>query len=916
MQERQAEAYQARLRKVKARLKARLREKQQRQAGRDVLASPPSFTEPKRPPIDPPRAVGFARPRLSAARPNPRSLFQFLLLVLTLFNVFPVVGGEMLHPLPAPPEFDPGPGDPLGGTASAASGMMSPPEPSPASPSASRSTASAGAPTATGAAGPLPDAPVPGGPAAVAPPAPLANHAQYVADQTAQFNQTLARALAKAPSAGIAIPAAGTPPDAPMTIIPERVAQALAQAGNAAGAAPPLAAAASAQLAGLEGMAAGLQTVLSGFAAEALSPEEATDLVKLASATILNIVNSFRVAAQTRALGTFPPELERIRAEREQIQGRLLAGTGMPKLGALMAASAGAEPASGAKEEKACCDYADLMAQYGIQQVLGAAGATNVAAYIIATEAAAELVGVDVATAANTTLPAAASGLPAAADLTAAAAGALAATVLVPVPGAAGSGAVPALDPAVWANTSAALASRCGAYRCWNPVTEARAEVAGLTLAGSVLNLVGYILYSASVQLALVMEGGNGTWATVPGATLEPGAQMVWINALMGNFQRQALAAVPPGRMASVLATLPVPSGTGFSPFPEITPWTGDPEALRSVLEVIGRSIQSEDLPALAGIPLGSAPPASGLAGMLSGLQRLASAGMAQRALAAPGTRTPASEFQWQRFAVLANCTDYALATAQGYRTGLLDRATATVLLTDLADTLQALVYGFLIEASAVPVEVSNLFRQGAIPQLTRARAKALGLDGPAGSETERCRDCCRLAELGNQEAAQEIGQAATRTYLAAYIEALVGSIITEVLDGVALAGAAPARNGTGSGQAGAPVGMAQVASAGNPASAQVQAAMQALAPAGSPAPGGAAASGSQAPAAGSGSRPAPEPRLAADCANCACDLAFSRQQVALAEMTRSGGGLTLLAYTLNLVVKGLQIELAAQAAD
>lgn len=55
-----------------------------------------------------------------------------------------------------------------------------------------------------------------------------------------------------------------------------------------------------------------------------------------------------------------------------------------------------------------------------------------------------------------------------------------------------------------------------------------------------------------------------------------------------------------------------------------------------------------------------------------------------------------------------------------------------------------------------------------------------------------------------------------------------------------------------------------------------------------------------------------PAARLEEACATEPCDLPFSRQQTVLAEESRSGGELTFLAYTLNLVVKGVQAALAA----
>jgi hypothetical protein len=886
---------------VRSRLQARLQAKQ-----KEKISHQATLPEPAAQPFDPGEDFSYpepqahrtpARPALRASRPSGIGIFRFLMFAMTLFNFFPVVGAGIPFPIPSPPDFNAG---------------------------------------ATG----------PGTPAA------LENHVQYVAKQKSNFNQTLARALPGNPGAAAAPPAAASPGPAAQTflsqaltlaesssvpsgagtslgtvatlssrlgLLQQLVAQELEHAGSQTGAPPPLMMALNAQLAAFEGLSAGMQMAVAGYLTQAVDPAVATGLVKLASDTLLNVVNSFRVAAQSQILSTYGPELEQIHAEMNQTRGRLLVGPATAQ-----------EPASPAEREKACCDYANLMGQYLIQQVQGAAGATNVAAYTVATEAAAELVAGDELNPGNTTLSAPARGLLAATDLTAVTAVALASTVLVPPPGAAPPASFPGagivLDPAVWGPANVSLASRCGDAPCDLPVTRARAQAAGVTLAGSTMNLIGYSLFSVSVQLMLAMEPRNATIAPFPGAVPDLGNQTAWSDALMQNFQYQAMGTLPVS-FASLLAAVPGPSGTGASAFPRITPGMGDPEVLQSVLQVVGQSIEDEYLPTLGSLDSSSVPPWSGLSGILSGLYQLASAGLEQRGLAAGGSQSAASGSQWQSYSSLVSYAKYALAATSGYRAGTLDRASASALLKDIADTLQLMVYGFLLEASAVPLEVATLYEQGAIGPLTRARAKALGLDGQARRQRRECRDCCRLAELTNQETTWGIAQSATRTYLAAYTEALIGSIISEVLDGAALA-----RNGTTGAQA-------ESVDAG--ASGEVQAAIQALGPTG-PAPAQApgqvvslapaqASLGAVQALARTLAQAAPPPRtagnlptlgtllatgpgarLAAACAGCPCDLSFSRQQTQLALETRSGADLTLTAYTLNLVVRAFRIVLAA----
>ncbi|GEM_PF-1959428 len=656
---------------------------------------------------------------------------------------------------------------------------------------------------------------------------PLQAHGDYVAQRTAAFNETLALAGLPAP------PMAG-PPDPPANLTQALdqfrnasaalrteppataiaglraslasfqpwLAQELAQARGAMAASalggtapPPLLPALTTQLTALEGLSNGMQVVSGGYLTGALGPAEAVRLIRLASDTLINIVNSFRVAAQSLALSTYGPQPE------------------VP--------------------DSPCCEYADLMAEYTIQQVLGAAGATNVAAYIVATEAAAELAGAAVLPAAGSVLSAPARLLLAGTDLTSVTAAALSAQVLAPPPGAVPAAWFPGpgivLDPAVWGNTSQALAARCGAAPCDHPATRAMAVVAGETLAGSIMNVVGLALFSVATQLTLAMEPPPASAVTMPGP--DPAQPMAWTGSLMRQFQGRALQTLSAPRLAALLGTVPHPQADGAG---------------------LTRTLQDEYWPALAGMSTGAVPPPSRLTGMLSGLYQ-ASAGLAP----APG---PARQFHGQVTAF----AQYALATANGYQSGAVERPAALTLLADIADSLQALVYAWLIEASAVPLEVSLLYQQGAIAPLTEARARALGLGAQPTAAEQSCRDACRQAQRRLQAASDAIAGNATRTYLTAYIEALTGSIISEALD---VAAPVPAGNGTASRR------LLQAASA------------------------------------------APVPALARLYQDCPpCDLAFSGQRLALAEETRDGAGLTLMAYTLNLVVKGLRIAVAAES--
>ncbi len=897
----------------------------------------------------------MARRELRAPHPGLSDWIRFFFLLLSLSNMLPVVGGEVFHPGPALPPFDPGAHAPPGG--------------------------------AIGTPGP-------GLPAVVQ------SHVHYVANQTAAFNQTLAQTLARHPGvpAGTAPPRPAQapvqtrdpqdPPEAPVPGVPPPqespapgpgpaapscLAQAAALAGNipivngtapaaatlaglssrlalaqqwvaqeleqvrpladgapGAGGSPPLLTAMTTQLVALDSVSAGLQGIAAGYLAQVLSPAEAIGLVRQASDTLINIVNSFRVAAQSLALTTYSPRLEQIHAEMERLRDRILADLAHAERAWPDAAPARApETLTAAQQSKACCDYADLMAHLLIQRILGAGGAANVAAYTVAEQAAAEEAGIDVLRPV-TTLTAQARALLAATDATAVSAAIPGSQVLVPPAGAIppawfpGPGAT--LDPSVWANTDSALASRCGAAQCDQPITRARAVVAGVTLSGSVMNLIGFTLYSVAVQMAVAMELESGSPVTVQHPAQGPGNQTAWFDALMQEFHAQARGTLPERSLARLLGAVPGPTAADGSAFPGIRPGMGDAEILGAVLHSIAQTIHQEYWPTLSGIAPGTISPSSWFAGLLSRFHWLASAGLEQRGLAASGPRNPAAEAKWQVYANLATYSRYAAAVAEGRRSGALDPKAALTLLGDLADTLQALVYGWLIEASAVPLEASLLYQQGALPHLTQARARALGMATAPGAGSRRCQDWCRYSELRTQAATEETARTATRIYLAAYIEALIGSIITQAVDVVdSFGSSASTGNGTWSNIPGAAAGQAgrvQAESAGGQDAAPTQGTTaeptQAVpfVPAAPPARAPleqAALEALLAEAAVPRVRiDDPEARLEEACAAEPCDLTFSRQETALAEESRSGSELTFLAYTLGLVVKGFRIALAA----
>jgi len=899
----QAEAYQARLGKVRERLKARLRRKAE---GEPRTAAGPAPAQvagaPEAPASDRAGAgavqdSGFRtrawKPGTNKLEASPFGVFRFLFLALTLSQVLPCVGADIFNPVPLLPELDPYPVPALDGHvlfAAEQTGLFNrsldqilaqPPRP-------------LRFPGASGSAAPSAAAAVPDGPGRAGPAAGPAPAAPTTLVQL--FDQT--RGAPGSPSSSVAA-------------LNGRLAlfrQWLGQAAATAGAAPatPFAQVLNGQFVAVETLAAGVQTVTTGYLAGILTPAEAIRLIDLASDTILNIVNSFRVAAQTRAMSIYAPSLERLGAQLNATRAAILADRAKADLAmAIPLTSTPPAQAPGpvlpAERRQACCDYSDLVDQYGIRQVIGAAGAANVAAYIVAAEAAAEILAVDAHNLDNATLPAQAREVLAAADLGAVTAWGLGSAVLIPAAGT-GSSASAGLAPFAWNQSSSTLAARCAPFRCDNPITRIQAEVAGETLAGSIMNLVGYILYSTAVQISVAMEvqSGNLTTVRAPAPARGQDPSTAWMEGLMRQLRRQALAAVPGERIAALLDTVPAPGAAGPA-FSGLAPGLGDAELFQSVMSVITRTVQQEQLPALAGSPGPGA-----LAGVLSSLHQLAAAGQEQRGLAAAGSRTPASEAPWRALSSLAACSKYAIAVSNGTRIGIIDAGTASTLLKDIADTLQALVYGWLAEASAVPVEVSLRFEQDALPQLSQAGARIMGLEPP--SRTKACQDCCHLLDLENLQTAQLVSRDATRTLLAAYIEALTGSAITETLDGIALARAL------------APVMSIQAAGA-------QEAGATTATGAGSPGPaltgtGAAATPGAGATATAGAGTPAsvqPPPPLAASasggmaaCASCVCDPSSSEEQIRLAGQTLSGSGLTLFAYTLNLVVKAFRIVLAS----
>jgi len=519
--EHQAEAYQARLRMVRARLRARL-PKQAAPAEPPLRAEPASDPAPA---LAPRQHCPPARPacfRAATPAPSHMGLLRFLFLALTLFNLFPCTGADLLRPLP-----DPGP--------------------------------------------PMPEA-----------------HARYAADQTARFNATFGLTLAQSPRlpvtglapAGTAAADFGTAPAAPPASAPATLgellelagpgsvgelnvrlarfrqwtAQARAATAGGPGEPAPFPLALNSQLAALDNLSLGMQLATTGYLARILSPAEAIASLSLASDTLLNVVNSFRVAAQGRTLDLFPPALAQLGSQLNETRAGLREDQlRAARDQALPAASTPPEDAPGPvrpdRQRKACCEVADLVDQLGIHRVIGASGAANVAAYLVATEAAAGIAGVDLLSARNRSLPA---PLLAAADMGAATAVGLGSVVLGDPPPAAGTP-----DGAPQADATGSLADRCARFRCENAITQVQAQVAGETLAGSIMNLVGYILYSSAAQLTLAMEAESAATAASAPAPLNGTGGAAWTEGLMRQFRRQTRAILPAGSGPALLATVP-----------------------------------------------------------------------------------------------------------------------------------------------------------------------------------------------------------------------------------------------------------------------------------------------------------------------------------------------------------------------
>ncbi len=300
----------------------------------------------------------------------------------------------------------------------------------------------------------------------------------------------------------------------------------------------------------------------------------------------------------------------------------------------------------------------------------------------------------------------------------------------------------------------------------------------------------------------------------------------------------------------------------------------------------------------------GSALPTATLAGMLSGLYRLCAAGL-ERGPAAKAAPPSAPQPDWQFYGNLTTLAKYAAAATDGYRAGAVDPQTASTLLRSVTDALAVLFYGWSIESSAVPIEIAALYNRGIIAPLTRARAEALGLDAPPGAGTKRCLDACGVHQRGLQATADTIAVSATQNFLAAYIEAVTGSFISDAL---AIAGvvrtAAAAGHGTASptrtpGRRLLQEGLGLAGGPG-PSAAAHQATLAALYLGPSPTPASPA--------------PTPVPPLDAVCPDGACDLSWSRQLVGLSQMSKNAADLTLMAYSLDLVIAGLRIAIAAEA--
>jgi hypothetical protein len=770
----------------------------------------------------------------------------------------------------------------------------------------------------------------------------LKAHADDVARQMATFNQTLTRTLARLPDPPGAGPPplpAGLPAPPPLPFVtrtspPVDLTQALQGVWNASSARrnePAPAAVASLRssltpfqqwlaqqleqaragadsasgeggraspqsamathLAALAGLTAGLTAAADGYLNAALSPAEASAVFNLAANALLTVTNSLRVAVQAQFLGTYGAPLV---PEPGRIQG---AGEAR---NASQAAGNGTADGSAATRE-ACCRYADLMVQAGIQRVQAASGALNVAAYVTAFQGAVQRMGVDLAAVATTTAPALA--LLATTDASALTLAGLGASVLVPAPGAvppggfSGSGIV--LDPAGWSHADGTLASRCGTVQCHQPVTQARIGIVQENLAASVVNLVGYVLSTVAVELSLAMDPPQARPVTLPAPA--PGQPMAWAGPFMAHFQAQAQEALPGTRLAPLLGAVPGPSAAEAAAFAGVGPGTADAEALPLVLQALAQAIQDQYWPSLASMDQDSILPTPNLAGMLSGLYRLSAAGLERGPAAGAASPQP----DWQFYGNLTALAKYAVAATDGYRSGALDPQAATTLLRSVTDALAVLFYGWSAESSAVPVEIAALYNQGIIAPLTRARSEALGLEPPPGAGAKRCLDACGVHQRRLQATADTIAIGATQNFLAAYIEAVAGSFTSDALAVIdVVRTAAAAGNGT-------------AAPSRTPGRRLLQDDLDLSGALGPPAPVARTALAAlylDRPPTPASPGPTPAPPLDGVCPDGACDLAWSRQLVGLSQMSKNAADLTLTAYSLNLVISGLRIAIAAEA--
>jgi hypothetical protein len=702
------------------------------------------------------------------------------------------------------------------------------------------------------------------------------------------WNATAGRRNASAPD-GIAALSSNLAPIRQW--IAQELAHATAGEATAAGGAPPQPTAMASQLAAMGGVAAGLQVAADGYRDGTLGREEARAVSSLAANTLLTFVASFRVAIQAQFLATFGAPLV------PEPEASLGAGDGRPGPASPAGNGTGQEPAAATR--KACCRYAELQGAADIQRLQGTSAAISMASYTVAFQAGLQRMGADLAAVAGTTAPALA--VLAGTDAAVLTLAALGAGVTVPLPGEVPPAWVPGpgaeADPAVRDDSTRTLASRCDAVRCDLPVTEARMGIARQNLAASVLTLVAYSIYAASVELGLAVDAAPAPQALIPAP--DPDRPMVWAAPLLGHLQAQVQEALRPPGLASLLGAVPGPSAAEAAAFAGITPGADGSGVLPEVLHVLAQNIQDQYWPALAELAPGALPPASSLAGMLSGLYRLAAAGLERRGPAGAEGSLPERPADWQFYANLTTLTQYAVAASDGLRAGRLDRPAALAVLGALTDAIGTLFLGWAIETSAVTVEIATLYQQGILGPLTRARAEILGLEPPPGAPMRRCQAGCETSRKALQETADGLAIQTTQTNLAAYIEAVVGYLTNEVLaiTGVARGVAASLDPTT--------------APSRSPGRRLLQAEHREVP--GQPGPALAAlyrdgATRTPSP----GPTPVPSPDRA--CPPGACDLSFSRQLVAMAQQTRNAAGLTLTAYTLNLMLTGLRIALAAEA--